>query len=97
MVIHDLHLEGVSITPDEADSILVIDADAVLSRPVSLEGLQSIARRYSKVLKVLRPVEHEELPQSYPVDASRKTPGPLSMEQPLGISRLEAPDHAQMI
>ena len=35
MVVDDLYIVGVTISPDEADAPLVIDADAVLSGPIA--------------------------------------------------------------
>jgi hypothetical protein len=35
MVVDDLYIVGVTISPDEADAPLVVDADAVLSGPIA--------------------------------------------------------------
>jgi len=43
MVIRNFNLEGIAITPYEADSVLVVDPDAVLSCAVALERFQAIA------------------------------------------------------
>jgi hypothetical protein len=40
VVVHDLDLEGVAVSPDKADAPLVVDANAVLPRPVVLQRLQ---------------------------------------------------------
>jgi hypothetical protein len=38
MIIRNLNVEGVPITPDEADAVLIIDPDAMLPFPVTLQS-----------------------------------------------------------
>jgi len=40
MVVHDFNVQGVAIHPDEADSPLIVDPDAVLSYSVSLQRFE---------------------------------------------------------
>jgi len=35
VVVDDFHFPGIRVTPDEADTPLIVDADAVLSLPVA--------------------------------------------------------------
>lgn len=60
MVIHDLHVIG-TVVPAEADSPLIVDADAVLPRAVPAQRLQAISRRDAEVCKGDGVVEHSEL------------------------------------
>lgn len=39
MIVHDLDLVGISVSPDEADPPLVINANAMLTSPLALESL----------------------------------------------------------
>lgn len=57
MVVGDLHVESVTCTPTKADPPLIVDPDAVLANPIPAELLQSIARRYAKVLECLGCIE----------------------------------------
>jgi hypothetical protein len=43
MVIGNLNFEGIAITPNEADAVLVVDPDAMLSCAATLERFQAIA------------------------------------------------------
>ena len=61
MVVDKLHLVGIAVSPDKAQSPLVVDADAVLALPVAYQRLQSIAGRYPKIVQVPRVVEDHEL------------------------------------
>ena len=42
MVVDDLHIECVTVAPNETDSPLVIDSDAVLTCPITLQFLESV-------------------------------------------------------
>ena len=47
----DLNVEGISITPNKADSPLVVDPDAVLPFAVPFQFLQPIPRRHAQILE----------------------------------------------
>jgi hypothetical protein len=51
VVIHYFHVFGSRIGPPEADSPLVVYADAVLSCAVAFERFQAVARRYAQILQ----------------------------------------------
>jgi hypothetical protein len=50
MVVNDLYVIGVSVSPDEADPPLVVYPYAVLPLPLAGQCLESIPRRNTKVL-----------------------------------------------
>lgn len=52
MIIHDLNFVCVRIAPDETDPPLIVNANAVLARPVSLQRLEPIATRNGKIRKL---------------------------------------------
>jgi hypothetical protein len=51
MVVSDLNIVRVAISPSEADTPLVVDADAVLTGSISPEPLKAIAWRDAQVLQ----------------------------------------------
>ena len=57
MVVDYLNVDRTRFRPSEADPILVVDPDAVLTLTVSPERLQAIARWYSQVVQDLGLVE----------------------------------------
>jgi hypothetical protein len=71
VILADLYLVSAVGTPDEADPPLVVDADAVLSVPVSPEQLEPIARRASEVLEARGGIDHEKLPVGLALHVSR--------------------------
>ena len=51
MVIDDLYVKGIAVLPAKYNSELLINPDRVFSLVVSLQCLQAIARRHTKILK----------------------------------------------
>ena len=69
MIIDDLHLVSVTLSPLETDAPLIVDSDAVLTPTVTLKFLQAIAGRNAQVLQRLRVVQHYELATGAVLDA----------------------------
>ena len=49
MVVHDFDVESITIAPAEADLLLIVYPSAVLALTITLQSLQSIARRHTQV------------------------------------------------
>ena len=74
MVIDDLDFVGVSVAPDKADTPLVVDADAVRSRPMAFESFEPVARWHPQVLQSFRLIESDQFAQGNALDFSRQFP-----------------------
>ena len=61
MVIDDLDIPGRSITPDEADAELVVDADAPLPDTIARELLQPVLWRHTQNLDACGGMYHLKL------------------------------------
>src|ERR1700692_2691163 len=61
VVVRDFDFVGIAPLPAETDSVLFIDADTVLTAPMSLKTLQSIARWHGKLPKVSDSIELSQL------------------------------------
>ena len=94
MIIHDLYLVRSCLSPTEAYAKLIVDSNAVLPLPISLQSFKSIARGHTKIANVRCRVDLIKL-------AERRTPegpgarpprcrGVLPIEDILGPA---APDH----
>ncbi len=57
MIINNLDGLGPAVGPVEADAVLVVDPDTVLSAPVASQFLKPICRRYPEVAHHVRLVE----------------------------------------
>jgi hypothetical protein len=51
VVVYNLDVERIAIPPNEARPPLIVDADAVLSRPIAGQRLQVIGWRLPKILE----------------------------------------------
>ena len=54
VVINNLDVVSLTVSPDEADSILLIDPDDVLVGSIAFQQLQPIATDLSKVIQACR-------------------------------------------
>ncbi len=50
MIVHYLNVARLAVSPDEANSPLVVDSNTVLPGPISLEGFEAVARGNPKFL-----------------------------------------------
>ena len=97
MVVDDFDFMRGAILPDETDSPLTVDADAVLACSVTSEGFQAIARRNTEGVELGRCVQHQQLPPGRTLDVRREPTRPASSEQPLGLGVSEGANHGRMI
>ena len=74
MIVGALHLERVAVLPDEAEPPLVVDADAELSRAISVQGLQAVTWRDPQILEAPRLVQLPELAPRGPLQVVRQAP-----------------------
>ena len=94
MVIYNLDVVGISITPHEADAPLIVDANAVLSLSVALERFQMITRRGREVAQFCGNIQLPKLSLRHPFELSK----PLDVVpcmQLLCLPRTEGLDHDQ--
>jgi hypothetical protein len=92
VVVHHLDLLRLAVLPHEADPILVVDPHAVLPPPIAGKSLKVIAWKRAQVVESLRCVKLCELALCDPGDAP-KPARRISLEQCLGVSVPEGPDH----
>ena len=78
MVVHNFHVKCILALPAEADAPLVIDADAVLAVPVTLQRFESITRRGAQIVQPPRLVQQQQFPPRDPLNLRRQTPGSSS-------------------
>jgi len=93
MIVHNFHGESIFTLPAEANPILVIDADAVLSRPIASQRLQTIARRRPQIVQAPRLIQHQQLSSGNALNAGWQPARCLVIEQPLGFPTGETAYH----
>ncbi len=97
MVIYNLCLVRMTALPPRADAPLVVDSNAVLALPVSLEGLQVVAGRHSHLPHLGGRVEGEELPSRAPLNRRREPADQFSLEQPISLCARKAQNHRDIL
>ena len=60
VAVDNLHVPRAGGGPDEADAVLVVDADAVLALAITGQGFETVYRRHSEITDLVGRVEHEE-------------------------------------
>jgi len=94
VVIDDLDIVGIAISPHEADPRAVVDAYRVLTRAISRTFLETVPWRCAKVLDRLCGIDHRELPLGDSLDLHREPRHPLSGEHARRVPIAEGPDHS---
>jgi len=96
MVINNLDLIGITVSPDEANSPLVIDANAVLALAVASQCLKPVPRRDLQVLQHSSAMEIQQLPARDSLKAPE--PGDLQIgEQGFGLPGSKGADHSRSV
>ena len=96
MIVDDLDIVRTPILPSKADPPPVIDANAMLTLPVSGELLEAIAGGDAKVLQSFSSVEHGELALRDLLYVRGELPRPLPIEDLFRLSASEGPDHPKV-
>jgi len=92
VVVDDLDVVGITVLPDEADAVLIIDPYAVLPGSVSDELFEPICRWNPKVSEGHSGIEHPEFPDRdlcHGLEAS----GRFAPPERGGLSVPKADDH----
>jgi hypothetical protein len=92
VVVHNLDIRCSGLCPAEADSPLIIDANAVLAGFISTKRFEAIARGDPKVFKAPGDLQLTELAPSYGLDV-HEAPHPMPFGKGLGVGTSERRDH----
>jgi hypothetical protein len=85
VVIDNFYVVGISVTPVETDTPLVIDANAVLALPIPVKRFETVCRRNTQVLERNRPIQHAKSSKSRPLDILRELFRKSAVEDSLGF------------
>ena len=92
VIVHDLHIVSVPVVPYEADAILIVDPNAVLSTSIACERLEPVAGECRKVTEVVGRMYLLKLPLSNTSDLLQPAAEP-AREERLGFGVFERPNH----
>jgi hypothetical protein len=92
VIVDDLNLVCVSISPNETKTPLIVDPDAMRSLSFPAQCFQTISRRCRQIPQFRGAVQLPELPAGDLFD-SLKAPTALALVKPLCLGTPERPDH----
>jgi hypothetical protein len=96
MIIDNFDVLRSAISPDETDSPLLVDSDAMLTSPIADQSLHPVSRNHRHIFQFLGVVEHSQFPSRYLRDIAELSAA-LSMKQLLGVLAAEGPNHIARI
>ncbi|HZZ08802.1 MAG TPA: hypothetical protein VFE43_09685, partial [Candidatus Binataceae bacterium] len=91
MIVRDFHVQSIASSPSEADSPLVVDANAVLPRTVALKRLQAVPGNQHQIVQHFGGVEHFELSPGNSLNHAEAWTWPV-VEKELSLFASEAPN-----
>ncbi len=97
VIVNDFNLVGVSVLPDEAQPIAVVDADAVLSFTVAAQFLQAVARRDAQIFQAGCGVQDEQFAQGRALQLGGQVRMTLPLEQVFRVAVVKGLDHTLSI
>lgn len=89
MVIDDLNTLRMALSPEKANSPLVIDANAMLPLSIPFERFKPIRSRQSKIFQSDSRINRVELHKCPPLNLARESFHKLTLEDSLGIGITE--------
>jgi hypothetical protein len=96
VIVCDFDIFGTSFGPPETDAPLIVDADRVLTAPVTPQRLEAVAGRLAQFGKTRYRIDLAKLPQGGVLDIGRQTAALLAKPDDFGLPVPEAPDHAEL-
>jgi len=97
VIIHHLDVEGVATLPAEAEPPLVVDPDAPFAGPVTSQLLQPVARGNPQVVQADGCIQEAKLAEPGPLHIRAPPADGFSVEEALGVTVAEAPDHPGIV
>jgi hypothetical protein len=73
MVVDDLDVVRVTVSPDEAQAPLVVDSNAVLPRAISFQGFEMVSGKRTEIFERACAMKHFELPLGHTRDGFEPT------------------------
>src|SRR5262245_29561100 len=93
MIVDDLDFVRIVLAPDEANPPLLIDADRILTFPVSFESFQPIGWRHTQVFEPLRVVEKTQLSKRRVLNVRRQLATAMAGPNDRRLVAAKADDH----
>src|ERR1700732_3287482 len=96
MIIHDLHVVGVAISPNQADPPFFIDADRMLPLSIASQSFQLIARRGSQNSQRRCSMQLQQFSKRHPLEGM-KALAVLIPKKRFSVRGAKALDHLPIV
>src|SRR5579872_5950537 len=93
VVVCNFNIASVAVFPVEAESPLIVHANAVLTVAIAAQFFQAIPRRHAQVVERLCCVQQQQLAQSRSLYGTRDLFDRLPAEEPFGFLVTKTPNH----
>jgi len=93
MVVNNLDAVRMPVLPDKANAPLVVDANAVLARPIAFEGFEAVSGWHAQIIQSLGRRELDEFSERHSLNPGGKTPRPVALPNPLRLFATKALNH----
>ena len=94
MIVDDLDVRRAGGGPTKADTVLIVDADAVLTGAIPPQGLEAIPRRHAQVIESPGDLQLAQLAPRHGGDV-REAPGPAAAGERLRVGVAERDDQPE--
>jgi hypothetical protein len=95
MLIYDLNVMRIALTPGKADAPSVVDSNAVRPRMIAFQQLQLVPGRHAKILQPQCPMQVQKLPPRRPFDGL-ESPNPTVLKKRRRVWALERTDQVSV-
>ena len=96
MVVHDLDVVCISVTPDKTKTPLVVDPDTVLPLPLAPQGFETVPRQCRQIAQLRGAVELAKLSAGDPFHGSKAATRLPVVKSP-GFRATERPNHLSIV
>ena len=96
VVVSNLNIECVPVFPPKADTVLIVNADAILSGTIAFQCFQPVRRRRRQVSKLIRAIDLNQSSQRHSRNLL-KSPDALLMEDRLRVFIAKGADQTTII
>ena len=96
MIVDDLDAGALSVSPDKADTPLIVDPNAVLTGSLTSQHFQTIGRRYAQIVQALGGIQHSQLATGNCLNLYGQVPRHLTVPDAFGFLVCEATDHVRV-
>jgi hypothetical protein len=93
MIIYNLNLFCVPVSPLETDPPLLVDANAVLTDPIPSQSFQPVPGWHPQSVQPARRIQHPQLPQGQLLQLSRQFPREFFTPNLRRFFARKTPDH----